>query len=71
MFRKISRWIYRKLFSHNYHRWELVPSLSFVVMIIGIFFLAWVGFSYLEIVSHNLDMQGYEYCRFNFFELLY
>ena len=71
MFRKNSWWIYRKFFSHNCYRRELVSVLSLVAMIVGIFFLMWVGFSYLEIISHNLDMQGYEYCKFNFFKLLY
>lgn len=71
MFRKNNWWIYRKFFSHNCYRQKIVFSLSLVVMIIEIFLLVWVGLSYLEIVFHNLDMQGYEYCKFNFFKLLY
>lgn len=71
MFRKNNWLIYRKNFSHNYYRQKLVSIFSLVVIIIEILFLAWVALSYLEIISHNLDMQGYEYCKFNFFKLLY
>lgn len=39
-----------------------------IIVIVG--FLGWVVVSYIDILAHNLDAEGYIYPKWNFFAML-
>lgn len=43
--------------------------ITAILYIACILFIVWVAISYINIISHNLDMNGYTYPDWNFFTL--
>ena len=44
-------------------------TVTNILWLVCIAIIVWMGISYLEVVTHNLNMNGYEYNSWNFFEV--
>lgn len=45
----------------------VIKFCEMAIVIISIIFLSWVGVSFLEIVTHNIEMENYVLSGWNFF----
>ena len=47
----------------------VIKFCEIAIVIISIIFLSWVGISFLEIVTHNIEMENYVLSDWNFFAI--
>ena len=47
----------------------VIRFCEIAIMVISIIFLSWVGVSFLEIVTHNIEMEDYVLSGWNFFAI--
>ena len=47
----------------------IIRFCEIAIMVISIIFLSWVGVSFLEIVTHNIEMENYVLSDWNFFAI--
>ena len=47
----------------------VIRFCEIAIVIISIIFLSWVGVSFLEIVTHNIEMKSYVLSDWNFFAI--
>lgn len=47
----------------------IIRFCEIAIIVISIIFLSWVGVSFLEIVTHNIEMESYVLSDWNFFTI--
>ena len=47
----------------------VIRFCEIAVIVISILFLLWVGVSFIEIISHNIEMEDYVLSNWNFFSI--
>ena len=47
----------------------VIRFCEIAIVIISIIFLSWVGISFLEIVTHNIEIENYVLSDWNFFAI--
>ena len=47
----------------------VIRFCEIAIMIISIMFLLWVGISFMEIITHNIEMEDYVLSNWNFFSI--
>lgn len=47
----------------------VIRFCEIAVIVISIMFLLWVGVSFMEIITHNIEMEDYVLSNWNFFSI--
>jgi hypothetical protein len=48
---------------------RIIRILEILFMTVIILFVLWVGISYIDVLIHNTDINGYSYPKWNFFTM--